>query len=365
MNNKQSVGRTRGALLFTVFIILCCGQARLYADESRTLRLAAPLALSGIAAEHSENIRNGIELAKSELEQQGWKVEVAYEDTTAQAARVVTAVQSLLARGHRFFIGPTWSYMVAAARPLFERYDTVVYSPATSTEVTAGPSPNVFQGASRHSGKLEALSPWLKNRQFTRAALIVSEADWGTLHRGIFEQACRNAGIEIVLSRSYQLDAEDEVVRNFAGIISGRKPDVVLADLNKGGTAIFLRRMDEHGFRPPVIGVEKMRDAFTQSLIVSGPGTPRLYVMEIPLKPEFVERFKSHFGTSPGSYSDSAYDGVMILARAVSATDGSPQAVRNYLRDRLSYEGASGYFDFDSNGDVVKSKWQILPVNSD
>ena len=253
--------------------------------------------------------------------------------------------------------------MVAAAKPLLERNDAVTYSPITSSEVTAGPSPNIFHGVTKHRAKLDALDKWLQERRFSTAAIVVSETDWGSLHKGIFEDACRKSGVRIVLSKSYPLDAEEEVVRTLVGLMGNARPEVLLADLNKGGAAILLRRMGEQSLKFPVAGVDKMQDVFKQGLITADSQTPPLFVLEVPIQASFAQHYKSHYQEYPGAYSDSAYDGVMIFAKALSNTDGTPSAVRDYLHNQFSYQGASGLIAFDSNGDVMKAPWQVVRVN--
>ena len=143
------------SVLVAVIIIACYAISAEAEANQKRLKVGLPLGLSGIAAEHSENIRRGVELAKLDLERAGWVVALEYEDTTAAPAKVVSSIQSLLSKGHKLFIGPTWSYMVAAAKPLYERNDAVAISPITSTETTDGTAEqirNYFRTMSPYKG---------------------------------------------------------------------------------------------------------------------------------------------------------------------------------------------------------------------
>lgn len=62
-------------------------------------------------------------------------------------------------------------------------------------------------------------------------------------------------------------------------------------------------------------------------------------------------------------YADSAYDGLMIIAKAVENTDGTVGQVRDYLRNKLVYEGYSGRFDFNENGDTQKTIFTVKAFN--
>lgn len=332
-------------------------------QPAKEMRLAAPLALSGIAAQHSENIRKGIELAKEDLTRQGWKIELAFEDSGAEAAGVITSVKYLLSRGYRLFIGPTWSYMIAAAKPLFEQSGALAFSPITSSEITAGPSPNVFHGTPKHSYVQPVVQKWLLQNKIRKMAIITSQTGWGELHRSIFENAAKAEDVQMVPFFSYGLNEEEDVVRIFVSRILAQRPDAILADLNRAGAAVLLRRLEESHYSPRILGVQKLQEAFDHKLVLMREDTPCVAVFVLPLAPAFIEKYEKAYGEKPGMFADLAYDGVMIFAQAISHTDGSTAAVQKYLHSELEYQGVAGKFEFDADGNVRRAGWEIRELN--
>ena len=80
-------------------------------------------------------------------------------------------VESLTARGYKFFVGPTWSYLVESAGPALQKGGVLALAPTVSSEKVGGSWPAVFYGTSRSQHKLKALTEWLKVQQVRKAAI--------------------------------------------------------------------------------------------------------------------------------------------------------------------------------------------------
>jgi len=325
----------------------------------KELRVGLPLALSGIAAQQSENIRRGVEFARQDLEKAGWRVHLRYEDTTANAAQVVTVVKSLLSTGHRLIIGPTWSYMVAAAKPAIEQAGAVVISPVTSSELIDGPSPYVFNGIPRHSEARPAVSRWLKENNIRRAVILTSETTWGRLHTGVYQAAAKEVGTKIETVDSYPLDAEDSTVGMFVLKVKQLKPDAALLDLNKNGAALFLKKLGELHVPVKVLATTKFKEAVELGLVPRTTLSRGVWVLDLPMAPEFTDRYRQVYTEEPEISADSAYDSLMLLARAVEKTDGSPAEIRQFFRQMPAYRGYGGSYRFDEKGDCSRTQWVV------
>lgn len=108
-----------------------------------------------------------------------------------------------------------------------------------------------------------------------------------------------------------------------------------------------------------VLSTEDMADAISQGLIKTNKDTPRIFSLQTQVSARFQEASLKMLNKRAGVYSDSAYDGLMIFAKAVQNSDGSSEQIRNYLRHDLVYEGFSGRFIFDDNGDTEKTHYLV------
>ena len=81
-----------------------------------------------------------------------------------------------------------------------------------------------------------------------------------------------------------------------------------------------------------------------------------------PSSEKFTERFLTKYNKQPYVFSDSAYDAVMMIGRAVKAKGENIPDLRNYILNDMRYDGLSGPVLFDSNGDVKKGTYQIVEL---
>ena len=66
----------------------------------------------------------------------------------------------------------------------------------------------------------------------------------------------------------------------------------------------------------------------------------------------FKELYEKKFKKEPTLLETLGYDNLMILAKAISETDGKPSQVASYIRNLKNYDGAIGKINF-TNGDVM------------
>lgn len=167
----------------------------------------------------------------------------------------------------------------------------------------------------------------------------------------------------MVPDESYALNEEIETLGVLVLRLKQRKPDSILIDLNKRGAAYLFKRMIESKLHVPVLGVSKVKYVFLHGLIATEALKFKVSLYELPISDSFAKQYRDEFNEAPGIFSDTAYDGVMILAQAVAKTDGSTEKVRHYLRHELNYQGVSGSFSYDEAGNLTKAGWQIRQVS--
>ena len=336
-------------------------QAQDRKPPSKSLDVAAVLALSGYASVHGHNIQRGLEMAKFDLEKQGWQVRLTYEDDGTVPVRSVSTVRSLMARGLRLFIGPTWSFQVAAAAPLYAAGPVLAFSPATCSAVAGGPRAHLLHGITPVPAIVAPLTAWLKGRKARRIAILYASCAWGEEHRKAYETAASEAGAEVVYNDHFEYGDEDGAIPIMLGKIKAAAPDVILSTSSAEGVGVMVRRMAELKMKSPLLSTDDMNDALQQKLI-DFRGAPPLYTIALPVEEQFRVRYAKHFGEAAGIYSDIAYDGLMLFARAAEMTDGTPRAMEQFLRKLPGYTGVSGRFDFDQNGDVKKGNYVISEI---
>jgi len=88
-----------------------------------------------------------------------------------------------------------------------------------------------------------------------------------------------------------------------------------------------------------------------------------VFMTHLGISPEFSKIHREKYGEEARMYSDRGFDAVMVLASAVKNTDGSVDAVKHYLKRDLEMNGYIGKIEFDDQGDIVASDYEISSFN--
>ena len=110
-------------------------------QEKTPIKIGALLPLSGPNAKYGEEIRQGIELAREELNSQGGingrNVEVLYEDDQADPKTGVSAIQKLIdVEGVHVILGPWASGVALATAPIAEDKKVIMLAEAIAPAIS-------------------------------------------------------------------------------------------------------------------------------------------------------------------------------------------------------------------------------------
>ncbi len=320
------------------------------------------MALTGYGSFHGRNIQHGLELAKKDLEKRGWKVELTYEDDGTIPQRSITAIRALSARGYSLFIGPTWSYQVEAAGPLYARTPVIAFSPATYSAVTGGPHAHLLHGTTPATAKVEPVSKWLKQSGYSKAAILYAACAWGETHREVYEQAAAQAGVKIVYNDHFDYGQEAASLPAMLAAIKSSGAEVVLSTSSAEAVGLIVKLMTELRSKAAFLSTDDLNDALAQKLVdLHRPGRPRLFLLALPMMEAFQSHYAAHYYGTAGIYSDTAYDGLMMFAQAIENGSKNAVEIESFLR-KNGYQGLSGTFRFDKNGDTEKGSYVITEL---
>lgn len=329
------------------------------------LRVGALLSLTGPAAVHGNNILQGLELSAKDLRRRGWEVELLVEDDGTVPARTVSAVQSLAQRKVNLFVGPTWSFLVAAAAPVLQRRNVLAMAPACSWEVGGGPNPALLFGTKIASEKRVQFKAWLQENGVKRLAILNASSDWADLHIKVLREAAAQLGVTVVAEESYNFGQEETAIPTLAAKLVAASPDAIFTIGAKEGDAKLVRMLELKRTRVKVLGLEQIRDASDlKQFSLKPPQFVTLFSLTQPTSAEFSKIFQAEYGTPPGIYADAAYDALQIYAKAVEAVGSSVDDVRTYLRsESFSYQGFVGIHNFSVNGNTAAGEYEVRPVS--
>lgn len=331
--------------------------------EDKTLKVGLVLGLTGGASQHADAIRNGVELAATELRASGWTVDLTYEDDQTNAGKTVTALRALIARGHRLFIGPTWSFQIHAALPILAASDAIAIVPGGSADISGGSAKGVFYLSPKRDGQIRPISEYLKQRNYRRAMILYPLGDWGVIHDQVFRAAAASAGLELSGSHEFEYGMDASGHKAFLSKVRSAKADVILMTGAPADSAQLVRARNDLKLDTAILGTDTFLGAVNDGLLSASDRMDNVFAVALPVDPEFSKRYVEKYRELPRQYADRGYDALHVLARAVEHTpDGATAKLDAYLREELSFVGASGKIDLDDNRDLVGGDFVVQPA---
>jgi len=322
--------------------------------------VAAPFTGQEGAAVYGENIRKAVELAVEEINTaggvKGRQLAVRFEDTQLQPNIAVSAVQKLATlQGVKVIIGPVASSSTIAASKVAEQSSVILISPASTSHEISGISPFVFR----------TIAPDIyEGRAMARFAIKQGHRNFGVAFvdnagtRGpavIFRQEVEKAGASVVAFEVVPQGSTD--TRTQMTKLIGEKPDAVYLLGYALELGSMIKQFREQDKDTPIYSFQVMEEPKVREIAGQAAEgviftTPSLHGMEAVGKAkQFNDKYRSRYGSDPGIFSANAYDAVYVLAAVLESHGFEVTKIREGLSQIRDFEGASGRFDINSEGD--------------
>lgn len=351
--------RTRNFLLMLLMALFTVGCGK---KEPTLLKVGAVLVMSGESAYWGQNLREGMELARNEINQNGGilgrQVEIVYEDSKGNPKDAVDAVNKLIASGNiECILGDAMSSNTLAMAPICERNKKILLNFCVAAELShAGDF--IFRNWNSAVLEAEFISSFCI--QNSRKMVILFQNDsYGTSLKDEFIDRVKNK-----LKIDYT-DAFNRGTPDFRSIISKfinhNYDGIYMPSYYEEGLK-FLRQYKElNGKMVRVYGVSEWDQSTLKEFIKQN--YPDLVFYPYPLPPDstspvrqkFVKDFLQKYKKQPEYLADNGYDAVYQIKYGIDKA-GSYDAskIKDALYTMKDFQGASGVMSFDANGDVHK-----------
>ena len=345
--------------LFILLLLLCSASVK---AENKNLKAAIILGLTGSATNDATAIRKGLELAVEQLQQNGWQLDLIWEDDQTNPQKTVAAVQLALAKGYKFFIGPTWSFQVKAIMKIIENAGALAIIPAGSSEIDGGAARGLFHLFPSRSRQVEPLTIWFQNQKFSSACILTPQGDWGEIHQKVYKKAVFDGGGAVKFDEKFDYGIEKSLLKTL--FVSRIKPSgcaVLFVTGDPADIANMIHARNELHSDITILSTNHIKGAIALRLL-NKDQIQNVFVSSLAISLPFSILYYEKYKEAPQLYSDRGYDALMILAKVVSHTSGSPTAAIDFLSTNFDYNGLSGKIRFDEIGDVVDGEYRILPA---
>jgi branched-chain amino acid transport system substrate-binding protein len=325
--------------------------------QRQEVKIGAILPMTGGAASYGEWMRNGMNIAIDEINND-WtdrKLTVIFEDSKSNPKDAVAAINKLISADRVQAVMTTLTGITNALAPIADQEKMVLTTSATLPGITEQ-SKYLFRNATNLSSEINRLVDFAATK-YKRAGVLWANLEWAKWGKEAFAAGFKKRGGEIVEDQSFPADATD--LRAQLTRLRAANPDVVLVLAYKT-TGIALKQARELGIRAQFIGtldfelpevLEIGREAAEGSIYTKAAFDPQNPASAAIRR--YSEDYKRRYGKDPEVYSATMYDMLHMLAQATAKAKDS-EGIRAELLAIKNYPGASGDTTFLPNGDVDK-----------
>ena len=313
--------------------------------------------LSGGGAAYGEAIRQGLELARDEINAQGKvKIELAFEDSKGEKNEAINAANKLIPKDNVVaIIGPTLSGEMFAAGPIANQSGVPVMGTSTTAEGVTDIGDYIFRNALPESLAIPHAVKKAKDRfNLKKVAVMYSNNnDWAVSGFKTFEKSLKDNGIETLTVETFA-DKDTDFSAQLTKIATMKPDALVVASLYQEA-ALIAKKARELGINVPIVG----NNGFNSPQFIKAAGkTADGSIMASPWFPgkddatvkKFVASYKEKYKKDPDQFAAQAYDALKIMAVALEKSGSTTD--RKKLRDSLAaikdFPGVTGKFAFDA-----------------
>lgn len=328
--------------------------------------------LSGPLAEYGNNIKLGLELAKSELRpEQSAQIELVFEDDQYQATKAIAAYRKLTTTGKSPKAIITFGSTIGnALAPMAEKDQRVLFAIGASDKAVTKNRKHVFTHWVSPESEARAMYQEIIRRGYKSVAVVRAENDGLNAIADAFVARLMEAGLSSAVEEQISVLPDATDFRSSILKIKQKNVSAVATMLFPKQIAIFAKQMREMGMSSPIFGADSMEDSDVLAHS-SGALLNAWYAIGVSGTPAFHARFENYYGYHVKALSANAFDSLNLVFQAWKSK-AETLAMSEYLANVKNYSGACGiYSSTKDNGFdlpaqikvITEGGFEILDIN--
>jgi branched-chain amino acid transport system substrate-binding protein len=325
--------------------------------NSASAKIGVVAYLTGGGAAYGEAIRQGLELARDEINASGkTKIELVFEDSKGEKNEAINAANKLIHKDNVVaIIGPTLSGEMFAVGPILNQAGVPVMGTSTTAEGITDIGEYVFRNALPESLAIPHAVKKAKEKFGLKnvAVMYSNNNDWAVSGFKTFEASLKSNGIQTVAVETFA-DKDTDFSAQLTKIAT-LKPDAIMVASLYQEAALILKKARELGINVPIVGnngfnspqLIKSAGAAADGSIMASPWFPGKDDANVK---KFVAAYKAKYNKEPDQFAAQAYDALKIMASALEKAGSNTD--RKKMRDSLAlikdFPGVTGKFAFDA-----------------
>src|SRR6516165_9817951 len=349
------------AALAGIMVVLTC-----FGRAAEPLKIGMVASLTGPAAEVGRYAIQGAKLAAEEVNKTGGvlgrPIELVIEDNQTTNPGVVLAFSKLAGdKDIPAFIGPPFSTQIHAIAPDIQRLGKPVMIGGTDPQLTHMGNPWLFRFRPNDIYSARVIADYgVKTLGKKKWAIVHSTDAFGTSGMKNLVEDLKGMGVEPALVQGYTNNSQDFTPVVLAVKQSGADVMATYMTGIPSDQAIFARQLRQLGVNIAWVG--SPLTAQPTALKLAGAALFGSYAVvdfavdSSPAAKEFATKYEATYKSAPDAAGAWTYDAVHVLALAIdNAKSLEPQKVREAILSVKGYPGVEGTYNFDQNGDGLRS----------
>src|SRR3989338_285406 len=327
-------------------------------EQEKEIKIGASIPLTGPLSAWGLTGKDSIELANSmRPDIRGDKITVLFEDDKGDPTEAVKIASKFLeVDKSRILIGSASSTMMATV-PLTEQKKAILMSWISATPRLTTAGDYVFRTSSSSKLMAETAAKSLLSANMTRVAILYEINEYPAGWKDVFSKEFTEAGGTITGVESFN-SAESDVRSQLVKLESVKPDAIFMMIITPGAAKSSIRQFSELGLKQQAMGNE----VFSLNVVrKNNSDVEGMTVLRYKFYPsarkskEFLEAYEKKFGKQPSEelYGAMAFDAYNLLADSMGKCENDLECIKMYLYSVKYYEGASGTFSIDENGDSV------------
>ena len=337
-----------------------CGSSSTEGNANEA-KIALLTTTTGAAAAYGESIKNGAELAVSQIngDANNVKINLLVEDTKGDKNEAINAMNKVISKDKVVgVIGPMLSGEMMAAGPIANKNKVVALGTSTTAEGITDIGEYVFRNAVPESLAVPtAIKEAHKVLGFKTAAIMYSNNnDQMVSVNNVARKTLEAAGVQIIATETFA-DKDTDFSAQLTKIQQAKPDIIVVASLYQEG-ALIMKKMRELGMNEPVIGSNGFNSpAFIKNAGVAANGaivgTPWFPNKDDIKVKDFRKAYTEKYGHEPDQFAAQAYDAVYMVEAALKKSGSTTDRAKfkEALKNITDFVGVTGSFKFNDKRD--------------
>jgi len=354
--------------------MLVGGVAAFAAQAQETIRIGVITDRVGVSKPYSEPATEGLLFGAEEINRRGGvlgrKIELLVEDDQSRPDISAAMARKLIDQGAVFILSMSLTPATQQQQTVTMEAKTPQMTPMNSgdTLTTQLPNPYFWQTGPLGSIQIATLLSHAKSKQLKRVALITDNSDLGQLLGRFFKAGLEKSGIQVVAEEVVPRGATTAVPQMQK--IRAAKPDAMfMAGVLTAENVLIFKAYRQYGLKFPIHSSYNLSVPVYMTVakgLIDGVTFVDAYDPDKPEVKAFVSAYRKSTGKEPFNLHGYGYDGIMMVAEAISKAGSTDKEKIRSAMQSLTYAGVMGAkgmkYDFpegkrtgfDPNGMVVR-----------